>query len=185
MTVQIDAYTPPASTLAGAPELIPLSDAERVRNTHIDHEAAIRSIGVLYILTGTILLAPIASLPLAVNAEPDAATDFLIGGALIGTMAGVYLALGFGVRRLAVWSRVPTCLLSLLSLLAFPLGTLLGGYVLYLFLCEKGRFVLTERYAAVVDLTPHIKRRTGLVVKLAVGLLIASGISLALVALLD
>ena len=179
MTIR-SVYAPPTADLGEAPELIHLSEAERLRTEHIDHEAAIRSVGVLYLVTGAILLAPIVSLPLAVNADPDAALDFVAGGLIMAAMSALYVGLGLGIRRLAIWTRIPTCLLSLLGLLAFPLGTLLGAYILYLFLSEKGRFVLTERYAAVVSLTPHIKRRTSIVVKIAIALLGLGVLALAL-----
>jgi len=39
-------------------------------------------------------------------------------------------------------------------------GTLINGYILWLVLSKKGRFILSKDYAAIVAATPHVKYRT-------------------------
>ena len=47
-----DPYATPQSDV-----LLPESDAELIRNEHIQHEASIRSVGFLYYMSGFIMLA--------------------------------------------------------------------------------------------------------------------------------
>ena len=50
--------------------------------------------------------------------------------------------------------------MSLLGLLAFPLGTLVNIYVLWLLNCNKGRYILSPEYRQVVTETPHVKHKS-------------------------
>jgi hypothetical protein len=46
--------------------------------------------------------------------------------------------------------------LSGIGLLGFPIGTLINGYILYLFLSKKGRTVFAPEYQEVIEATPHV-----------------------------
>lgn len=127
--------------------------AEQTRKTHLSHEASVQSIGVLYYLGGGFLI--------------------LIGAMMAAMMsvAGVFLLLmgagqiwvGTGLRRLKGWARIPTAVLSVIGLLAIPIGTLINAYILYLLFCRKGNTVFSEEYRRVIEQTPGIKYRTSIV----------------------
>jgi len=153
----INPYAAPNANLVDAP----MSEAERLRRQHLNHEVSIKALGTLCCLAAAGI--SIVALIMA-NAVLSASTERL--AALVGQLvivAGATLALGvlgFGLRTLRPWARVPTIVLSAIGLLGFPLGTLLNAYVLYLLICRKGRFVLSARYAEVRRLTRHVKYRS-------------------------
>ena len=70
------------------------------------------------------------------------------------------------------WARIPTGILSGIGLLAFPIGTLINAYVLYLIFSAKGKMVFSDEYRAVIEQTPHIKYRTSIIVWIVLGLLL-------------
>jgi hypothetical protein len=71
---------------------------------------------------------------------------------------------GWGVRALRAWGRILGGVLSAIGLLGFPIGTLINGYILYLFLSKKGRTIFSPGYQDVIGATPDIKYRTSVVV---------------------
>ena len=44
----------------------------------------------------------------------------------------LYAAVGYGLLQLQSWSRIAAIVLAILALCSFPLGTIIGGIVLYL-----------------------------------------------------
>jgi len=57
-----------------------------------------------------------------------------IGAAVVlGAMALLYLLNGFGLWRFRNWGRVLTLVLGVLSLFAFPIGTVIGIITIWLF----------------------------------------------------
>ncbi|PAW69614.1 MAG: hypothetical protein B9S38_09450 [Verrucomicrobiia bacterium Tous-C4TDCM] len=59
-----------------------------------------------------------------------------------------------------------------ISLIGFPIGTLIGAYILYLLLGAKGKMVFSPEYQAVIAQTPHIRYRTSKVVWILLGLVL-------------
>jgi hypothetical protein len=57
---------------------------------------------------------------------------------------------GIGLYRLNPKVAGPAVLVFVPLLLAFPLGTLIGGYGLYALLTEKGRRILSPEWKAIV-----------------------------------
>ena len=144
---------------------------ERIRKEHINHEASVKSVGLLYFLGGGFLAVAgvcyLFALGISNRAEFGAAI-----GVLFIAVAGVQIWTGIGLRRLKSWARIPAGVLSGLGLLAVPIGTLINGYILYLLFCKKGTMVFSEGYQRVIAETPHIKYRTSIVVWVLLGLLI-------------
>lgn len=55
-------------------------------------------------------------------------------GVMIAGMGGLSVAAGFGIGNRKNWGRFMAMALSALALMNFPLGTFLGGFVLYVLL---------------------------------------------------
>jgi hypothetical protein len=143
------------------------SEAEAIRSAHISHEASIRSVGILYYLFGGLLVLVVAvqvlTTPLYGGWLPTAALLVLGVGEI---------AVGWGVRALWRWARFAGCVVSVLGLFWFPIGTLLNGYILYLLASKKGGTVFSPEYKSVIAATPHIKNKTSVVVWVFLALLI-------------
>ena len=90
---------------------------------------------------------------------------------LLLAMALIYAVVGRWFRTLNPKARVPATILSVIGLLAFPLGTLINGYILYLIHAKKSKVVFSADYQAVIAATPEIKYKTSLFVWILVGFL--------------
>lgn len=159
MTEVVNPYSAPTAVIA---DVGIDAEMEAVRQEHISVEASLRSVGLLYYL-GTI--------GLIVSGLVMFAGLFDIGmiSLALGLAMGV---IGYGLRTLKPWVRIPAIILAVIGLLGFPVGTLINGYVLYLLLCTRGRFVFTPEYEAIRKATPHVRYRTSIVVWIVVGFLV-------------
>jgi hypothetical protein len=147
------------------------SSEASIRRDHIKHEASVKSIGVLYYLGAGLLI--IAGILAFVSEEDESLiTKVLVGFVLLG-LGLLQLCVGWGLRRLRSWSRIPTIILSAIGLLAFPIGTLIHGYIMYLVVCKKGAVVFSDEYKSVIEATPDIRYKTSIVVWILLGILIA------------
>ncbi|HAV64940.1 MAG TPA: hypothetical protein DCY13_21535 [Verrucomicrobiales bacterium] len=155
------------------------SEAEQIRQDHINHEASVKAVGILYLIGGTFGL--IGSLGLFVmlssttTGDGPAESVVFTGGvaAVLLVFCGVQFAAGLGLRRLRNWARIVAAILSALGLLSFPVGTLINGYILYLLLSKKGQMVFSEEYRQIIAQTPHIRYRTSTIVWIVLGILVA------------
>lgn len=167
-------YSVPKSAVA---DIGPNMEAEAAREMHLSTEASIRSVGMLYYLA----FAGCAFAGIFVFALPGADA---VGGPLELVMllafSAAFAAVGYGLRALKPAVRIPAIVLSVLGLLAFPVGTLIHAYVLYLLLCAKGKFLFTPEYAQIVGATPHLRYRTSPIVR-AVMIVALVGIAAAIV----
>ena len=183
MSTETNPYAPPAAEVADISGVNP--EVEAYRREHLKHESAIRSIGLLYYLSAFGLslgfVALVFALLLAQQVQQEAAAIVL--AVVYGLFAMAFFALGHGLRRLKAGARIPAIILSFVGLLAFPLGTLINGYILYLLMSAKGMRVFESDYADIVSATPHIKYRTSIVIwiLLAILLLILLGIMAAVI----
>jgi len=159
-------------------------EAEAVRRANLSHEASVRSIGTLYYLAA--LGATLAALSTVAQLllQPRHTGVVLMLGAM--TVLGiVFFLLGRGLRKLRPGVRVPTIALAGLGLLGFPVGTLVNGYILWLMLSKKGRFVFSPEYAEVVEATPHIKYRTSILVWIFLALIVAAVVAAIVIPMLS
>jgi hypothetical protein len=143
--------------------------AEAARLEHLAHESSVRSIGTLYYFGGFWMLFVGGSLVQSVVTMPVDRPARDIGIGLL-VLSAVSLVVGWGVRRLRRWAGGATVVLSAITLLAVPIGTVIGGYLLYVLLSAKGRRVFAPDYADIVAATPYIKCRTSIAVWIALGL---------------
>ena len=164
-----EAANPYAAPTAPVEDVAHDSAAEAVRREHINHEASIKAVGLLYYLGGVMVtIAALAELAAATKA-PGALVIALL---LVAVGAGQLLA-GWGVRALKPWGKVVGCVLSVIGLLGFPVGTLINAYILYLFLSKKGRTIFSADYQQVIAATPHVKYKTSIVVWIFLALVAA------------
>ena len=164
MTAAVNPYAAPAARV----EDIPANpEAEAIRRVHINHEASIRAVGLLDYLGGALLtVVGLASLT-ALNTG----SDTMIALAIVVVGLGHVVA-GWGVRAFKPWGRILGCVVSAIGMLAFPFGTLINGYILYLFLSKKGRTIFAPDYKDVIAATPHVKYRTSIVVWILLALVV-------------
>lgn len=146
------------------------NDVEEIRREHLKHEASVKSVGILYYLGGAFFtFMGISTLLLGGSGSGGLPTLFSLLFLLLGVGQ---LWVGYGLRRLRKWARIPTGILSGLGLLGFPLGTIINAYILYLIFSRKGKMVFSDEYRAVIEQTPHIKYRTSIIVWIVLGLLL-------------
>lgn len=174
-----DAYAAPPTPLATEVEIshsLDVDRAETVRREYLGHEAALRSVGSLYLFVASLLLAIVAfvSVPAVVRALLGAslpATERVFALLATASAGGLLVVIGLGIARLRPWCRGPAIALSGLGLVLFPLawwlgspasplGAALNAYVLYLFASRAGRTVLSAPYARAICLTPYVRYRT-------------------------
>jgi hypothetical protein len=147
------------------------ANAEAARLEHLAHESSVRSIGTLYYIGGFWMLLAGGSLVYDAITLPAASADFSARDIGIGflVLSLVSFVVGWGVRRLKRWAGGAAVVLSAITALAVPVGTVIGGYLLYVLLAAKGRRVLASDYASIVAATPHLKCRTSIAVWIALG----------------
>ena len=167
-----DAPNPYATPKAVVADAGAASAVEETRRAHLGHEANVKAVGGIFMLGG--LFAAFMAFALIVPGldAPRSELWMLVTGLLVMVLAAGSVAVGWGLRTLRVWARVPGIVLAVIGLLGFPLGTLINIYVLWLLASRKGRMVLSAEYAAIVDATPHIRYRTSKVVWIALIVLV-------------
>ena len=158
--MEINPYAAPQS------QVIPQSSQDEIiRREHINTEATIKSVGILYYLSafGLVLYGLILTgAGLSANRE---------GSWMVLIIGVVLLALGigqgwvaYGLRKLSGWARIPTIILASIGLLAFPVGTVINIYILIKVAGKQGQFVFTPEYQRIIAATPLVKRKTSIVV---------------------
>lgn len=182
-------YAPPQSTVEDAPQFAG-TDAELLRSAHIRHEVQLKSVGALYYLSGGLLT--IGSFPILITSVVSLFGRARVESGALVLLGLFYLALGaalvglgYGYRRLRSWVRIPGGILSAIGLLAFPVGTLINGWILYLMFGSKGQVVLAQDYREIIDATPHIVYQRSVGDWIAIGILIAMLAGIILLVLLS
>lgn len=141
-----------------------ISDPERIRRVHLKHEASLKGMGTLLMLGAVLVGVSFVGL-LAVPVSRGGGSSLPQGPELviIGILVVVFVlqvVVGVGLRRLAPWAWIPGIVVAAISILNVPIGTVIGGYFLFLLLAPKGRRVLAVDYREIVRQTPHIRYRT-------------------------
>jgi len=157
-------YAPPAARVDDV-SASANPEAEAIRRAHISHEASIKSVGILYYLGSVLLFFAGVGQMFSARADPLMLVIFVAVG-----VGGLFA--GYGVRALRRWGRIVGCILAALGLLGFPVGTLINGYILYLFLSKKGRTIFAPEYQDIIAATPHVKYRISILVWVFLALLI-------------
>jgi hypothetical protein len=156
-----------STTNPHAPPHLPIEPApthqgtvEAVRREHLEREASIQALALLfYLIGGLTLIATVFALATRSNAGLEIRPAVWGIVDVLAYTAGIAatVAVGYGLRRLRSWVRVPAIVLGIIGSLSFPFGTLIFPYFLYVLLSAKGKRVLAPDYAAVVAATPSMR----------------------------
>ena len=65
------------------------------------------------------------------DAMTSAAISLGVGGCISILFIALYGFVGYSLMKLQKWSRIAAIVLAVLALCAFPIGTIMGGIVLY------------------------------------------------------
>lgn len=151
---------------------LPISNAEETRKKYLNHEASVKSIGSLYYLTAAFMLwGGIDSFIHPVTRTGRHISIFVF--VFFFVLAAVFVVAGAGLRRLQGWARISAAVIATLGLLAFPVGTIINGYILYLVVSRKGATVCRPEYRDIIAQTPHIKYKMSIVVWILLALVLA------------
>lgn len=168
-----DVWTPPQAPLE-SPSTGDRVYASKVRQHHLNHESALKSVGLLYYFFAGVLLVAAPATEL-INLTPFGR---IIAPAILAGLGLVLFWVGRGLQRLERWAKAPAGILSSLGLLGFPVWTMVNGYILYLLFSAKGTMVFSEEYRQVITDTPDMTSRSSLVAWIALGLLAALAIGI-------
>lgn len=161
------------------------AEVEKIRQEHLNTEASIKAVGTLYILGCVITLFGGFAVVLrwTQNANEISDPSFLSILAML-CFGGLQGFAGYALRHFRRWSRLAGTVISVVGLLAFPIGTIISGYILYLLWSKKGRTVFTAEYQGVIAATPHIRYKTSMVVWVALGVIILLVVAGAIIAII-
>lgn len=167
--MEINPYAAPQSQVLQA-----TPQDEIVRNEHLNTEAAIKSAGLLYYL-GSLALIAIGVIALISKDPGKTGFDIFLG--MIFLLLGIGMGVAaYGLRRLQSWARPLTILLSsiavIIGLINLSWGIVIHIYILAKMLGKQGRFVMSPEYQRIIAATPHVKRKTSIVVKVLLVLLL-------------
>lgn len=154
-------------------------DAEGIRRQHIQHEANVKSIATVYLFTGGICT--VTCLVIVIHSRPAQHSSYLWFG-LFATLSIVQFIISYGVSSLRRSARRPAIVLSAIITIAFPIGTMLGPYFIYLLTHSKSETVFSGNYQSVIARTKHVRQKTPLLAWiLLTAVLLATGAGLLLV----
>jgi hypothetical protein len=171
MSGSANLYAPPKARVEDVSEFA--GDAEEIRREHINREAEIRAIGILYYLGGGLVcLAAIAILMGSTRFPSPRPLPAGVMGAILLVAGALPLVVGRGLRTLRPWARITAIVLAILGLLRPPAGTLVNIYILYLLFSAKGKRIFESDYPEIVAATPHIKYKMSVVIWILLGILV-------------
>ena len=180
----VSAPTTPFATVTGEQDSATartpvLTWAERLRSERLPAEAHLKQstlllAGLLCMMSAVLFIVP-EGLGTTQPTRLDAAALVVVKAVLIFA-AAMSCVLAWGVRRLAAWTRRPLIILSLLSLLLFPLGTIVGLQILRRLGGTAPPRLLSREYEWIFAQTRHLRQlktagRTGVLTWIAVALI--------------
>jgi hypothetical protein len=171
VSAEMNRYAPPSAHVSDVYNVS--GNAAAIRREHIKHEASVRSIGGLYLFSGSVcLFGGLAGLVAAGwGVEGLTGTMVVILCLVYGLVGALSIAVGGALRALQPWARTVTIVLSVIGLIGFPIGTIMNAYILYLLCAAKGKRLFEPDYQGIIDATPEIKYKTSIIVWIFVGLL--------------
>lgn len=151
------------------------SAAEETRRTYIGHELAVRSIAIVYgivgsfnVLVGCVGLLAASDRGSSANMDLFSYLSFIMFSGLV-TFGVAYVWIGLKVRKLDPRFRIPAAVFAGLGIalgIPFCIGGIIPAYILWLLVSQKGKVVFSDQYARVIEMTPHIKPKMWIVLKI-------------------
>ncbi|MGC6467505.1 MAG: hypothetical protein ACON38_16190 [Akkermansiaceae bacterium] len=129
-----------------------------VRKSHLGHETSIKSIAYLDYLAVLVFIAGILDSRLRTSFA-NSAEEIVYFSSLV-LIPVLLIWAGRSIRKLKTSGRILNVILFGISLIGFPIGTLIGVYALYLLLGPKSWTVFSADYREIITATPQIKYRT-------------------------
>jgi hypothetical protein len=126
-------------------------DQKSLRAANISHEVAVQLIGTLYFgvcVTHLALALIFLSSDSFFVGRPEILFLIFVGG--------FSAVLSFGIMKLRAWARYLAIVCSAVGLFAVPIGTLISGYILYLFFKPASSLIFSSRYREVIAETPDL-----------------------------
>mgnify|MGYP007046926269 CR=1 FL=1 len=160
-------------------------EASALREAHRHHERSLNQFGALQ-LAGGVLSGAWGLFEFAAASQvPDDAVIATVRGILFVTLGGLSVWSGSLLRALKPKARGPATAMAVVGLLAFPIGTLVNGYLLYLIHSKKGRVVLSTSYQNVVRRTTTRPEKSSKIILFAFGLLVVALLAAVIAAVLS
>lgn len=172
-TSEINPYAAPETPNAAFLTPAQASDAEQIRRKYLKHEMNIKSCGALYLL-GAVLTLPMVVLMIVgiVSGNSGVGPAEVFIGLMFAGLACLGGVVGWGLRKLQPWVKVPAAIMAALSLLNVPIGTILGIAVFYFVFSEKGTYCFSPEYQEIIRQTPHVKLKTSWIAWVALGFIV-------------
>ncbi len=156
----------------------PEADLAEIRQKHIGHENAMKTLGVMHLIGGAALLLGCAGVVFdgfdfaSLSGDGDSVVEGVAIFVVVLLLGGSSAHLGTKLRKLHPSAWQPARTLSMLGLLAFPIGTMISAANLGYLNSDKGKFVFTDEYARVIEMTPTVKAKTSGLVKVLLALVL-------------
>ena len=162
-------YQTPQEISAPEQVLVDPGDKEAIRREYISHEASIKTIGLLYYIGGILVSLALLAIPFrsGILGVPE-----IILLLLVVAVGGFQIFVGYHLRKFQNWARIVAIVLSFLSLLSFPVGTIISIFFLIALFSKKNEMVFSPFYKEVIAATPHVKYKVSKVVWIVLGILV-------------
>lgn len=103
------------------------------------------ALGALGVVTGLFVFGVMGSVGIMTGDARDGTTLAVIGGLLAGfftLMSVPALVGGWGLLQRRHWARILVLILSFMNLFGFPVGTLIGGYSIWVLMHDETKALL-------------------------------------------
>lgn len=155
---------PFAAQVAVARNANSVADAEAYRRSHIATEVSIKCMGMLHLIIGVVSLV-IAPIMLFGEGARQSGNRFQLESNLLVlglslAFAVFHLWMGTQLRNFKNVGRIIQIVLSVFALFAFPVGTIVGAFCLYVLLSSKATNVCSPEYQQVIDQAPNVRYET-------------------------
>jgi hypothetical protein len=165
INVELNSYASPLADIGvSASDAATMTQAERVRHQHLNREAAIQAIGLLWYLGGGFqcLSSVVGAGVLFIYPTIDSSASVFLAG--VFSIGLVSIAIAHWLRHFFSGGRLSIGVLSAFAMLGFPFLALVNAYVLYLLFSRKGAMVFSSEYQEIMRQTPHMKYGTAVVI---------------------
>ncbi len=146
--------------------------ATSIREAHIKHETSIRTVGIFYYVCGGLLVIACAGAFADVPTQGGADFRQLPIMAVCLGLAGAHILVGYHLRKFKGWARIVAIILSFISLLNLPLGTIFGIIFLIILFSGQNKMVFSPEYQEIIAATPGVKHKTPTVAWILLGLML-------------